>query len=82
LNAALSKDELRDVVYEILKDAEENGELDDLLSEEDLEGFDGEIGPISGPADAEAVIKLANEYASAGIPYAWGGGHGEEPGIS
>lgn len=82
LNAALSKDELRDVVYEILKDAEENGELDDLLSEEDLEDFDGVIGPISGPADAEAVIKLANEYASAGIPYAWGGGHGAEPGIS
>ena len=43
---------------------------------------DGEAPGRVSEATEKAAIQLAQDYAAAGIPYAWGGGHGAEPGIS
>lgn len=78
LNHADNKEELREQIYQQLRDAYDRGELD-LDSTTHPEGE--APGKVSEPNE-KAAIKLAQDYASANIPYAWGGGHGAEPGIS
>lgn len=53
---------------------EESGEGDYVSGE----NYDGH-GVFTEESEGRA-IELAQEYASAGIPYVWGGGHGAEPG--
>lgn len=36
----------------------------------------------AGSGSEKDILKLAAKYADASIPYAWGGGHGAEPGIT
>lgn len=73
MNHALNRDELAEAIYVAM----EEGDI-----EEGSDSFEGSApGPIDGPG-TEAVIGLAQEYAAEGIPYAWGGGHGGEPGLS
>lgn len=78
LNHAGNAEELREEIYQQLRDAYERGELD--LSE--YMEPDGEAPGRVSEATEKAAIQLAQDYAAAGIPYAWGGGHGAEPGIS
>lgn len=80
LNNAPNREELANAIYESLKEAEgdgEDGEDGAIGSEEKM----ASLGSIGG-GSAEDVVKLAHEYEAAGIPYAWGGGHGAEPGPS
>ena len=80
----MNKDELQDKIYEILKEEDEAREQEAMASGPASATGEpsGAVGPVSGSADDQAAIELANEYVAANIPYAWGGGHGAEPGPS
>lgn len=80
----MNKDELQDKIYEILKEEDEAREQEAMASGPATATGEpsGAVGPVSGSADDQAAIELANEYVAANIPYAWGGGHGAEPGPS
>lgn len=80
----MNKEELQDKIYEILKEEDEAREQEAMASGPATATGEpsGSVGPVSGGADDEAVIQLANDYVAANIPYAWGGGHGAQPGPS
>ncbi len=80
----MNKEELQDKIYEILKEEDEAREQEAMASGPASATGEpsGAVGPVSGDADDQAAIELANEYVAANIPYAWGGGHGAEPGPS
>lgn len=80
----MNKEELQDKIYEILKEEDEAREQEAMASGPATATGEpsGSVGPVSGSADDQAAIELANEYVAANIPYAWGGGHGAQPGPS
>lgn len=78
LNNAPNKEELAELIYQALGGGEEP-------SPDEVYESSGEVGSSlgsGGAASDEQIIQLAQEYANADIPYAWGGGHGGEPGPS
>lgn len=74
MNHAPNREELAEAIYVALQEG-------DIEPGSDTYEGGTEVGPANGQ-DSAAAIELAQEYASAGIPYAWGGGHGEEPGMT
>lgn len=80
----MNKDELQEKIYQILKE-EDEAQMREVSATgpASVTGEpSGAVGPVSGSADDQAAIELANEYVAANIPYAWGGGHGAQPGPS
>lgn len=79
--ASINRAELREAIYDMLKDemASSSGSDSDY-SGGSYDDVGSGIGMGAGGfADA---IELAEQYAASGIEYAWGGGHGGEPGPS
>lgn len=80
VNHAPNRDELREAIYQAVRGGGYNS------------GEDGDTRPRAGggsrrggEGDTELeqrFIDAMDSYVQAGIPYAWGGGHGPTPGIS
>lgn len=80
----MNKEELQEKIYQILKE-EDDARMQEAMASGPATAMgepSGMVGPVSGSADDQAAIELANEYVAAQIPYAWGGGHGAQPGPS
>lgn len=77
---APNKEELREAIYQAIRSGNYNsGEPGDDRPRQ------GGGSRRSGEGDSEleqAYLDAADAYVQAGIPYAWGGGHGPTPGIS
>lgn len=84
-NLGLNKDELRDRIYDILKEEDDRREAEAMASQPGTyAGYpsDSVFPPASDTENDQAVAELATQYVNAQIPYAWGGGHGAQPGPS
>ena len=82
----MNREELKEHIYQILKEEDERQAATQqaFASQPNVDAGSpsSTVLPVAGEADDAAVVELANEYVAAQIPYAWGGGHGPEPGPS
>ena len=82
----MNREELKDHIYQILKEEDERQQATQqaFASQPNVDAGSpsATVLPVAGEVDDQAVIELANEYVAAQIPYAWGGGHGPQPGPS
>lgn len=76
---SIAREELREAIYQMLKDEVDSEAYEETYSGGSEEGIQS-YGLTSH--DNVVAIELAEQYAASGIPYAWGGGHGAEPGPS
>lgn len=82
----MNREELKEHIYQILKEEDERQQATQqaFASQPNVDAGSpsSTVLPVAGDVDDQAVIELANEYVAAQIPYAWGGGHGPQPGPS
>lgn len=82
----MNREELKEHIYQILKEEDERqqatGQAFASQPNIDAGAPSSTVLPVAGDVDDQAVIELANDYVAAQIPYAWGGGHGAQPGPS
>lgn len=81
LNNAPNKQALAEAIYQAVKyDAWNSGDAGDTRPNKG----GGDAPQRTGNADDDAVLDIIDKYVNSEppIPYAWGGGHGGEPGMS
>lgn len=81
LSNAPNKEALAEAIYQAVKyDSWNNGDPGDTRPNKG----GGSAPSMTGDADTDSVLKIIDKYVNAEppIPYAWGGGHGGEPGLS